>query len=136
MGALAADRDTLHTQGVDDVLPVAASTKIYGGSMVCSNATGYGVPAADTAAYVFQGVAQAQADNSATATDGYITVLIRRKGSFLFASSGLTQADIGKEAFITDDQTINITGANNAIKCGVIQKVVSATSCWVDISLR
>ncbi len=136
MGALSVDRDTLYKEGKDEELPVAASAKILGGSLVCSNATGYCAPAADTAAFIFQGVAQAQADNSATATDGYINVKIRRKGTFLFAAAGLTQADIGKEAFVTDDQTINITGGNHAVKVGVIQKIDSAVLAWVDINLR
>lgn len=135
--ALAKDRDTLYKEGVDEELPVAASTQIFGGSLVCSNATGYCVPGSDVNAYFFQGVALAEADNSAVATDGYINVKLRRKGVFRFAASGMTQADIGKDVYISDDQTVVLdSGSTNLVKVGVIAKVDSATVVWVDISMR
>ncbi len=130
--ALAKDRDTLQKEGTDIELPVAASTQIFGGGMVTTNATGYCVPAANTASFIFAGVALAGADNSAVATDGAINVSLRRKGSFLFAASGLTAADVGKTAYVSDDQTITLTAGNGVI-AGKIVEVVSATSCWVDI---
>ncbi len=64
MSALTRDRATPYREGIEVEYPVAANTKIYAGSLVCVNAAGYAVPAADTSGYRFAGVALEQVDNS------------------------------------------------------------------------
>lgn len=136
MSALTKDRDTLYKEGVEEELPMAASAKVYGGSMVCTNASGYAAPGADTANFMFAGVACAEADNSAGA-NGAINVKIKRKGVFLFAASGMTAADVGKTVYVLDDQTVALAaGTMNDIPAGKIVKVESATAVWVDIDQR
>jgi hypothetical protein len=35
--------------------------------------------------------------------------------------------------YVQDDQTFDETSGGNNVKCGVLIKVVSATSGWIDI---
>ena len=131
MAALTKDRDTVRKEGVEIPVPMAASTKVYAGSGVCTNATGYAVPAVDTAAFFSAGVAQEQVDNSAGA-DGALNVRVRRHGCHKFAASGITQADIGKKVYWVDDQTVALS-TTNSVLAGVIDEVISATEVYVDV---
>lgn len=131
MAALTADRNTkrLETQELQSY-PVAASTTIYAGSMVCINTSGYAVAAANTAGYALAGVARAQADN-ASGSAGDINVEVYRIGSFELASSGLTIASEGQPCWVSDDQTVATTPGN--VFVGIIREYVSATSAYVDV---
>jgi len=133
MSALTADRSTSYREGVEIEYPVAASTKIYAGSLVCRNASGYAVPGADTTLFAFLGVAMAQADNSAVATNGAINVLVRRKGVFRFAASGMAITDVGAAVHVSDDQTVALSASSHNIDCGKIASFISATEVGVDI---
>lgn len=133
MTALAKDRDTQKKDGILVSRKVAASTKIYAGSFVALNTTGYAVPGADTANYRFGGVADAQSDNSAGA-DGAKSVNCWMKGLYKFGGSGFTQADVGKSVYLSDDQTVALT-STNLIRCGRIVSVESATDVWVAIEV-
>lgn len=46
MTALTKDRNTKRRDGVQYSDPVAASTKVFAGALVCINASGFAVPAA------------------------------------------------------------------------------------------
>ncbi|MCK9376209.1 MAG: hypothetical protein M0P73_08670 [Syntrophobacterales bacterium] len=56
MSALTRDRATPYREGIEVEYPVAANTKIYAGSLVCVNAAGFAMPAADASGYRFVGV--------------------------------------------------------------------------------
>ena len=131
MTALAADRNTARYDGKLTGYPVAASTKIYKGSLVCLNASGYAVAAANTAAYKFVGVAISQADNS-SGSNGDINVEVRTEGVFDFVSSGLAVTDVGETVYVSDDQTVTKTVGNNIV-VGVLDAYVSATVARVKI---
>lgn len=131
MAPLTKDRNTVRKDGIEVAYPVAASTKIYAGSQVCINTSGYAVPAADTAGYKFVGVAQEYVDNSAGA-NGDLTVRVRRKGSFEFAGAGFTVTDVDKVCFASDDQTVALSTTNSVV-VGRIAEVLSATSVMVDV---
>jgi hypothetical protein len=133
MTALAKDRKTVYQEGVEMEYPVAA-TKIYAGSLVCLNASGYAAPGADTANFKFVGVAQEYVDNSAGSA-GDKTVRVRRKGIFYFGASGMAITDVGTAVNVSDDQTVAKT-TTNSIACGKIAKFVSATEVGVDIYMR
>lgn len=130
MAALTADRATQKRQGVIDEVGVAASTKIYAGSLVCRNTSGYAVPAANSSGLVFAGVAQEYVDNSAGANDA-VSVEVEKKGWHRFASSGLAITDLGRKLYISDDQTVTLTPGN--VYCGRLVAWISATETWVDI---
>ena len=131
MTALAADRNTKRRDAEIANYPVAASATIYAGSMVCVKDDGYVTPAANTAGYIFVGIAEEQVDNS-SGSDGDLTVNVRRVGAYNLVSSGLAITDEGSAVYVTDDQTVSTTPAN--VYCGHILDYVSATEAWVDIS--
>lgn len=132
MAALTEDRNTPYREGVELEYDVAASTKIYGGSLACLNATGYAVPGADTASFKFAGVAQEQKDNTGGA-DGDKKITVRRTGVHRFAGSGFAITDIGEQVYVSDDQTVAKT-TTNSIACGKIAEFISTTEVGVDIA--
>lgn len=133
MGALSKDRATSYKEGIIQNYPVAASAKVYAGSLVCVNATGFLVPANDATALRFVGVAMSGADNSAGADAG-LSVQVRRDGVFLFDALSITQAMVGSPMYVHDDHTFD-ESSSNAVVCGVLVNYVSATSGWIDIEV-
>ncbi len=134
MAGLTRDRATAYRDGIEVEYPVAAATKIYAGSMVCVNGSGFAAPAADTSGYRFVGVALEQLDNGSGA-NGDRLVRVRRSGVFEFDAASITQAMVGSPMYAADDHTFDdAAGPTNDIKVGVLVKYVSATKGWIDIS--
>lgn len=134
MSALTRDRATPYREGIEIEYSVAANTKIFAGSLVCVNATGYAVPAADTSGYRFAGVAMEQVDNSG-GSDGGQVVRLRRTGVFEFDAVSITQDMVGADMYAADDHTFDdAAGPTNDIKVGQLVKYVSATRGWIDIA--
>ncbi|MDY0187801.1 MAG: hypothetical protein RBR16_07760 [Syntrophus sp. (in: bacteria)] len=134
MTALSADKKTQYTEGVELSLPVGADKTIYAGSLVVLDGTTKLAEAgSDTASKVFVGVAREAADNADGAASA-INVTVRRRGLFLFNKASAVQTDVGKAAFISDDQTVALAATtDNDIYCGVIAALESTTQVWVDI---
>lgn len=134
MAGLTRDRATSYREGIELDYPVAAGAKIYAGSLVCVNADGFAVPAADTSGYVFVGVALEQVDNSAGA-NGAKSLRVRREGVFEFDAASITQAMVGDPMYVVDDHTFDdAAGPTNDIKVGLLVKFASATKGWIDIA--
>jgi hypothetical protein len=134
MSALTRDRATPYREGIEVEYPVAANTKIFAGSLVCVNSSGYAVPAADTSGYRFAGVAMEQVDNS-DGSDGGKVVRLRRTGVFEFDAGSITQDMVGADMYAADDHTFDdAAGPTNDIKVGRLVKYVSATRGWIDIA--
>jgi hypothetical protein len=134
MSALTRDRATPYREGIEVEYPVAANTKIFAGSLVCVNSSGYAVPAADTSGYRFAGVAMEQVDNSDGSDAGKV-VRLRRTGVFEFDAGSITQDMVGADMYAADDHTFDdAAGPTNDIKVGRLVKYVSATRGWIDIA--
>ncbi len=134
MAALTTDRNTEYSLGDLLSIPVAANKCIFAGSLVCADAQGYAVPAADEAGLLFAGVATARADN----TDGLAgerSVVVRRRGRYRFDYRGsLTQAALGAKLYAADDQTVDeVAHVTNDVLVGVVDRVEGAGQCWVSI---
>jgi len=131
--ALTSDRNTPRRDGTEFNLGVAASTKIYGGSIACRNAGGYAVPGSTATTLKALGMATQQVDNSAGA-DGAKKVQIR-KGTFRFANSAagdlITIVDIGNDCYIVDDQTVAKTNGTNTRSVAGKVHDVDADGGWV-----
>lgn len=114
--------------------PVAASTTIYAGTMVALNSSGYAIPAADTAGLLVIGRAEEYVDNAAGSA-GDLTVNCR-KGVFRYANSGSAAvdavADVGKFAFVEDDQTVAET-STHSVKAGIVVDI-DDDGVWVDMT--
>lgn len=133
MSALTKDRATAYRDGIEVEYRVAANAKIFAGSLVCVNSSGFAVPAADTAGFKFIGVALQQVDNSGGANGAKI-IRVRRSGVFEFAAGSITQAMVGDPMYALDDQTFDDAGgATNDIKVGALVKYEAAGKGWIDI---
>ncbi|WP_343498630.1 hypothetical protein [Achromobacter denitrificans] len=136
MTALTQDRNTLRRDGNQIEPPVAAATRIYGGSIVCINTTGYAVPGSTSTTLKAAGVAECRADNSAGAA-GDIRVRLR-KGPHCFANSIsadlITLADIGSDCYIVDDQTVAKTSGGDTRSVAGKVFDVDADGVWVEFA--
>ncbi|MBO3701059.1 MAG: hypothetical protein J5W83_00760 [Candidatus Accumulibacter sp.] len=134
MSALAADRNTPLKDGELIAVPVAAAAKIFAGALVAASATGFATPGATATTLTYLGRAEAMADNTAGA-NGAISVQVRRKKAFKWANLGadlVVQADLGKNCYIVDDQTVAKT--NGGSTRSVAGKVLGVESdgVWVE----
>lgn len=134
MSNLTAAREDNRADGVMLNLPMSA-VKLWKGSIVANNTTGYAAKAVDTSGFTLGGVAFETVDNSAGAAgDKYIRVW--RKGVFELNFSGTaTQADVGKAVYMSDDNTVALAATTtNDVLVGRIVEFVSATKVRVELS--
>jgi hypothetical protein len=134
MTALNKDRNTVRKEGGYAAYPVKAGVKIFAGSVVCIDGSGYALPGSDTAGLKFVGISRHYLDNTAGA-NGAQAVEVWRRGSFELAASGMTKANVGDQVYIVDDQTVGLAATTaNDVPCGRINEYNSATSVFVDIA--
>lgn len=134
MAALAKDRDTLAKGTTTVSLPVAASTKIYAGSIVVVNAAGYAVPGSVSTTLKVAGRADFAADNSSGAA-GAISVQVSR-GIFCWenatAGDAVVQANLLGKCWIMDDNTVaGIDGSATRSVAGTVV-AIDAMGVWVQ----
>ena len=133
--ALSADRNTPRVEGPIRRRPVAADTVIYTGALVAQNASGNAVPGSTATGLTALGRAEARADNTGGSA-GDVTVQVRR-GIFRFNNSSSADLiegdDIGKTAYIVDDETVALTdGSSSRSAAGTIYDV-DDLGVWVEI---
>ena len=133
MAALTADRNTVRREIEVRSEPVKASTKIYGGSIVMLDASGWAVPATAAVSLIPAGIATGQADNSAGA-NGDKNVECRFGAFKLGNGDTITKADIGKLAFAFDDQTVKKAAAGLSPIGTIVD--VDSDGVWVDVRPR
>jgi hypothetical protein len=135
MAALTKDRDAKTKELTRKIsLRVEGGVKIYNGAMVCVNAAGYAVPAANTAGLSsVVGVADELADNT-TGADGAIRVVVR-KGTFGMknGTSPVVQASTGTAVFVEDDQTVGVT-TSQSIRAGTVDDFSDDGLVYVKIN--
>lgn len=134
MSALTTDRNTPYKDGDLMSFKVAANVKCFAGGLAVLEG-GYCRPGRTGAGLIYLGRFDEQVDNSGGAA-GAKTVLVRRGKAFLFdnsSASAITQADIGQDCYIEDDQTVAKsagTGAGAKSKAGRIMGL-DAGGVWV-----
>ena len=133
MPALTQDRNTLRRDGAQMAPPVAANTRIFGGSMVAINTAGLAVPGATSTTLKCVGVAECQANNLGGAA-GDVRVPTR-KGVHAFGNSAAGDAialsDVGATCFMVDDQTVAKTNGTNTRSAAGTVFDVDAEGVWV-----
>lgn len=137
MTALTADRNTARRDGAEYAYPVAASVKLYAGSLACLDANGFVTPGATSTTLKAVGRADNQVDNSAGA-DGDQSITVT-PGIFLYANSSggdeIARADVGSPCYIVDDQTVAKTdGGSTRSQAGVVVDL-DDLGVWVRIGL-
>ena len=132
MAALTAERDTPERTGELVAVGVASNTTIFAGSMVAVSATGYALPASDTAGLKVLGRAESTVDNSGTAGDGAQTIVVRR-GVFRWTNGDtFTVADVGTLAYVEDDAQVQKAGAATYDIIAGLIIAVDTQGVWVD----
>lgn len=134
MSALVADRNTQMKSAELMPVPVAANVKIFIGSLVVANATGFAAPGSTAASLTYLGRAEDFVDNTGGA-DGAKTVIVRREKSFKWANlaaDAVSQARIGRRCYIVDDQTVAATNGNGTRSPAGIVMAVDADGVWVS----
>lgn len=124
------------------VLGVAASTRIWSGALVMSDADGFAEPAAagvGNGARIVHGVACETVDNRDGA-DGDLTVKVE-KGTRDFGNSAggdaITGAHVGQIAYAVDDQTVALTaGGGNRPAVGRIAQVDAQGRVFVEVGVH
>lgn len=134
MTALTEDKSIQRKEGVEIPLPVAASEEIFGGGLTAVNANGYALAGSDTSGLIFVGIADEAKDNS-SGSDGDLEVNIRRRGLVkAIMGTAITQANVGDNVFLVDDQTVDLTAnVTHNIFCGIIADYIDSTHAWIDI---
>lgn len=131
---LTADRNTPKQAATQIPVPVAAATKIYAGSLVVANATGFAAPGSVATTLTYLGRAAETVDNTAGAA-GAKTIRVDRKDAYKFANHAadlVVQADLGKTCYIVDDQTVAKTsgGATRSAAGKVVG--IESDGVWVE----
>jgi hypothetical protein len=132
MPACTADRKTTYREGLELEFPVKAVTRIYGGSLVAVDSTGYAMPAGNTVGHKLVGIALEQADNR-TGANGAVSIRVRTAGVFEFGATSISQANVGADMYVVDDQTFDDVDPGQGIKCGKLAKYISTTKGWIKI---
>ena len=133
MTALTAPRQVSEKAGVTSTAPVAADTKIWQGALVVM-AAGVAKPGHTAATLVVLGVAEETVDNTGGA--GGAKSVTARRGTFRFVNLGadaLTTADVGKDAYLVDDQTVAKTSATDARSVAGKVIDVDAAGAWIRV---
>lgn len=116
------------------------STTVYGGALVVAAADGYAKSGLTATGLVVLGVASATVVNGGA--DGAASVLVegpiapngkRRLFKFKNAAAGdaLTVAEIGRDAYILDDETYTKTAAGRSVG-GKLRKI-DADGVWIEL---
>lgn len=137
MTVLTADRNTPLKSGVLFSFPVATNVKIFSGSIVMLNATGYATKGAAATGQICVGRAEDQADNTGGA-DGAKAITVM-SGVYKFANSAagdaITIAEIGDNCYIVDDQTVAKTDGTGARSVAGRIVGVDTDGVWVRMGL-
>lgn len=133
------------------IIPVAGSTTIYPGGAVCSNSSGYAVPAADTAGFETEGVALHETDSHGNRVRGDDNVIDNSAGSdgdkYVLVDRSprrwrfdthetVDQSVMHAQAYWYDDDTVSFDTDNisNNIEAGVVTRYVDSGT--VEVLLK
>lgn len=123
--ALSADVVQVYEIGGMNTYPVKASSTIYKGAAVgLSSGYARGLVAGDA----FVGFADALADNSATATDGYINVDVKSSGIIKLTITSVAITDVGSPVYASADGTFTLTKGSNSFIGNVYRYVTTNTA--------
>lgn len=113
--------------------PVAASTKIYQGTLVFLTASGYADDDTATGVNGFLGIAKEYVDNS-SGSAGDLSVEVYTEGDFELVGGGTyTQANVGDIVYAEDNFTIGVAISSASVPIGKVTRFVSGTKLIVEI---
>jgi len=138
MTALSDNYEAFRQDGVFHVYKIKNAEDIYKGALVMTtDANGYLYAGSDTASVTFQGVAveKSLTGDVTTDSDGAREVRVYKTGLFRFPATGTaSQAWVGFKVYISDDNTVALTGTtSHTCHCGTCVEFLSTTSVVVQI---
>lgn len=118
-------------------LPVKAGAKIYYGALVALD-SGYAVPGSEAEGLRARGIcigstygASSEVVDNTGAANGAVTAKVRA-GVFKFVNGGdITQADVGTNAYILDDQTVVKDRTGRSLAGEIMQ--LDADGVWIAV---
>lgn len=119
----------------DRQFPVAATTDIARGDLVCENAAGYAASGADTANFIFLGVAIERADNN-PGSAGDISVKVTNEGIWEFTcTTSLASITIGDAMYVDGAQTVDLAGGTSNVDAfvGRVTRLGVTDTVFVEI---
>lgn len=133
----ATTRDVIYTRRDGGLIerPIAADTKVYGGTLLCLDSSGRVVDGEVASGLRFAGLCERAVDNIDGAAEAE-HVLLRDQGEFLLTGSGFSASSLGRPVFLLDNATVTL-GASDLehwIQVGVVVEVVSSTQAWVRLT--
>lgn len=131
---LTKERNTVTRDPAVNAQPIAANAKVFMGALVVFNATGQIAPGSTALNLIAAGRAEETVDNTGGAA-GAKNVTFRR-GVFQFKNLGgdpVVQADLGKDCFIHDDETVAKTNGGNTRSVAGKVRGVDSGGVWVEI---
>lgn len=135
MPAATQARDTHKRLGNQLTLAMAAATRIWGGTIVCVNASGLAVPGITSTTLKAVGQAEATADNLTGAASA-LSVNVERDGWYRFGNSSagdqIVLADVGADCFIVDDQTVAKTNGTSTRSVAGVVRDVDTQGVWIS----
>lgn len=115
-------------------LPVAAFTRIWAGSLVCLNASGYAVPASANSTLIVMGIAARTVNNVAGGNgDQQIDIEKGIYGIGNSVSDPVSLSDVGNQVYAEDDQTIAKTHLSGVLPTAGYLKDIEDGVPYVDI---
>jgi len=130
--AVTANQIVKRADGCRRSFPVAASTRIYEGTLVFVNASGYADDDTATGVNGFAGVAVAEADNS-SGSAGDVWVEVWTEGDFELTGTSLAQTDVGMPAYADDNYAVVNALGSTSVRIGKFVRYVSSTKAVVAI---
>src|SRR5690606_21674170 len=134
MTALSKSRTVKSIAGAVYSLPVAASTTIYAGALVCvARSTGYATKGATATGLIADGVARETADNA----DGDAGDIEVEVASGIYAFKNSADADevtvAGDVCYIVDDQTVAKTSASGTRSVAGYARKIDGSDVYVEL---
>jgi hypothetical protein len=136
--ALSTERDTKEREDVVnryEQIPVATNVVIFQGGLVCTNASGYGTPGAVATTLIAVGRAEETVNNN-PGSNGAKSVRVKR-GVFKFKNStagdAIVQADLFKDVYVVDDETVAKTNGTNTRSVAGKCVGIDPDGVWVSI---
>jgi hypothetical protein len=119
-------------------LPIKGGTRVLLGAIVALDG-GLVVPASEKTGLVALGIAEHTVDNT-TGLDADLVVPIRQGVFLVFNSAGadaIAQADVGKDCFLVDDQTVSKTdGGGKRSRAGkAVLLEPDGRMVWVQLAI-
>jgi hypothetical protein len=112
-------------------VPVKATSQIWKGGIVGCGTDGFAVAAVSGANVKVLGIAAES--KLGGATDGLVSILVEAGREYLFDASSITQAMLGQDMKVINDNTVDETSASSA-SVGALTEFVSTTSGWVFVN--